>query len=160
DFRNTVLIMTSNLGSELITSTAGALGFAGGGEERSRQTLRDRIMKQLRESFRPEFLNRIDEVIIFDRLDADELHKITEMLLEETQRRVRAQDIALVVTPVAVDWLVEHGYEPEFGARPMRRLIQREIDNRLSTLLLDGELQPGQRVTVDAVDGHLSANAG
>ncbi|MGH3731569.1 MAG: ATP-dependent Clp protease ATP-binding subunit, partial [Micromonosporaceae bacterium] len=103
DFRNTVLIMTSNLGSELITSTAGALGFAGGGEERSRQTLRDRIMKQLRESFRPEFLNRIDEVIIFDRLDADELHKITEMLLEETQRRVRAQDIALVVTPVAVD---------------------------------------------------------
>ena len=104
-------------------------------------------MRRLRESFRPEFLNRIDEIIIFRQLDEAQLRQITELLLEETRRRLHAQDVTLEFTPAAVDWIAEHGYQPEFGARPMRRTIQREVDNQLSRLLLDGQISPGQ-------DGH------
>ncbi len=112
-------------------------------------------MRRLQEHFRPEFLNRIDEVIIFRRLEPAQLREIAELMLEESRRRVHAQDIELEFTPAAVDWLAEHGYQPEFGARPMRRIIQREVDNQLSHLLLSGRLNPGQRVRVDARDGAL-----
>jgi ATP-dependent Clp protease ATP-binding subunit ClpC len=160
NFRNTVLIMTSNLGSELITGTQRAVGFAGdggdGGEgDRESTELRERLMRRLQEQFRPEFLNRVDEVIIFRRLEAQQLRQITELMLEETRRRLHAQDIVVEITPAAVDWLAEHGHQPEFGARPLRRTIQRELDNRLSRMLLEEALSPGQRVTVDARAGAL-----
>ena len=113
-------------------------------------------MRRLRESFRPEFLNRIDEIIIFRELDEAELRQITQLLLEETRRRLHAQDITLQFEPAAVDWIADHGYQPEFGARPMRRTIQREVDNRLSRMLLDGQIMPGQKVTVSVRDGHLA----
>ena len=158
DFKNTVLIMTSNLGSELISRRGGPLGFASsptpGGEQQ--QDLRDRLMRRLRESFRPEFLNRIDEIIIFRQLDQPELRQITELLLEETRRRLRAQDVTAEFTPAALDWIADHGYQPEFGARPMRRVIQREVDNQLSRMLLDGKLLPGQLVQIDVEDGQLT----
>jgi ATP-dependent Clp protease ATP-binding subunit ClpC len=147
DFKNTVLIMTSNLGSELIVGQGTTLGFAGDASSAA-DGLRDRIMRRLRESFRPEFLNRIDEIVVFSQLDADQLGHITELLLEETRRRMSAQGIELDVTPEAVGWLAEHGYQPDFGARPLRRLIQREIDNPMSRLLLEGGLHHGQRVRV------------
>ena len=105
-------------------------------------------MQLLREHFRPEFLNRIDEVIVFHGLERPQLRKITELLLEQTRRRLHAQHITLDVTEGAIDWLVDHGFQREFGARPLRRTIQREIDNPLSRMLLDGELSPGQHVTV------------
>jgi ATP-dependent Clp protease ATP-binding subunit ClpC len=163
NFRNSVLIMTSNLGSELITGTQRSLGFGGDGAEDENIELRERLMRRLQEHFRPEFLNRIDEVIIFRRLETEQLRRITELLLEETRRRLHAQDIIIDFTTPGVDWIAEHGYQPEFGARPLRRTIQREIDNRLSRMLLDGSLSPGQRVTVDAADGALTldvANSG
>jgi ATP-dependent Clp protease ATP-binding subunit ClpC len=159
DFKNTVLIMTSNLGSDLISRRAGALGFSGsaassaGGQQ---DGLQDQLMRRLRESFRPEFLNRIDEIIIFRQLDRTELRQITGLLLEETKRRLHAQDITVDFTPAAVDWIADRGFQPEFGARPMRRVIQREVDNELSRLLLDGRILPGQQVTVDARDGQLA----
>ncbi|HWC78869.1 MAG TPA: ATP-dependent Clp protease ATP-binding subunit [Pseudonocardiaceae bacterium] len=155
DFRNTLLIMTSNEGSDLITSTGGAFGFGGDGPEQAEQGLRDRIMRRLRDSFRPEFLNRIDEIIVFRRLTEDQLREVVRMLLAETARRLRAQDIDIEFTPGAVDWIAEHGYQPEFGARPMRRTIQREVDNRLSSKLIAGELSAGQHVVVDVRDGAL-----
>ncbi|MFW6091616.1 MAG: ATP-dependent Clp protease ATP-binding subunit [Actinomycetota bacterium] len=154
DFKNTVLIMTSNLGSELVSS-AGPLGFAAATDEEE-QNRRDRVMRRLRDAFRPEFLNRIDEIVVFRQLSPDELRRITDLLLEETRRRAHAQGIALEVTERAMDWITEHGYEPEFGARPMRRTIQREVDNELSRLMLDGELGSGAKVTVDREDGRLS----
>ena len=135
DFKNTVMIMTSNLGSDLITRGTGTLGFTGSAVDSadSRQaSLRDQLMRRLRESFRPEFLNRIDEIIIFQQLDQAELRQITELMLEETRRRPHAQGLTLEFTPAAVDWIAEHGHQPEFGARPMRRVIQREVDNQLS----------------------------
>ncbi len=113
-------------------------------------------MRRLQENFRPEFLNRIDEVIIFRRLEAAQLRQITELLLEETRRRLHAQDIEVEFTTAGVDWIAEHGYQPEYGARPLRRTIQREVDNHLSRMLLEQQLSPGQRVTVDARDGRLT----
>ena len=105
-------------------------------------------MSRLREAFRPEFLNRIDEIIVFRQLDEAQLRQITSLLLEETVRRLHAQDITVDFTTEAVDWLARRGFQPEFGARPLRRTIQREVDNRLSAMLLGGELSPGQHVTV------------
>jgi ATP-dependent Clp protease ATP-binding subunit ClpC len=157
-FRNTVLIMTSNLGSDLIVGNRQQLGFdtGDGGDLGLGSSLRDQLMRRLQEQFRPEFLNRIDEVIIFGRLEMQQLRQITELMLEDSRRRVHAQDIELEVSPAAMDWLAEHGYQPEFGARPMRRVIQRDLDNQLSRMLLAGRLSPGQRVRVEVRDGALS----
>ncbi len=158
DFKNTVLIMTSNLGSDLISRRGTALGFTGDaassgtGQEHA---LQEQVMRRLRESFRPEFLNRIDETIVFRELDQEELRQITRLMLEETRRKLHAQNVIVHFTPAAIDWVAEHGHQPEFGARPMRRTIQREVDNPLSRMLLDGQIQPGQDVTVDAHDGRL-----
>jgi ATP-dependent Clp protease ATP-binding subunit ClpC len=141
--------MTSNLGSDVIGRRR--LGFTDGGTETSATDdadLRNRVMSRLRDSFRPEFLNRIDEIIVFRHLDEAQLRQITSLLLEETTRRLHAQDISVDFTTEAVDWLAQRGFQPEFGARPLRRTIQREVDNRLSSMLLDGRLLPGQHVTV------------
>src|SRR5258707_1679052 len=105
--------------------------------------------------FRPEFLNRIDEIIVFHGLETQQLRQITELLLEQTRRRLRAQDVTLDITDAAVDWLAKNGYQPEFGARPLRRTIQRELDNRLSRMLLAGQLQPEQQVHLDVKGDHL-----
>jgi ATP-dependent Clp protease ATP-binding subunit ClpC len=159
DFKNTVLIMTSNLGSDLIARGRGTLGFTGSAGESAagqQEGLREQLMRRLRESFRPEFLNRIDEIIVFGQLDQAELRQITELLLEETRRRAHAQGVTVGFTPAAVDWIAERGHQPEFGARPMRRTIQREVDNELSRLLLDGRITAGQRATVDVADGRLT----
>ena len=152
--------MTSNLGSDLIGRRR--LGFDGGGDggrEGSAQDAQaqDRIMSRLREAFRPEFLNRIDEIIVFRQLDEAQLRQITRLLLEETVRRLHAQDITVDFTTEAVDWLARRGFQPEFGARPLRRTIQREVDNRLSAMLLGGELSPGQHVTVAVEEGDALA---
>jgi len=165
DFKNTVVIMTSNLGSDVIGRRA--LGFGGGGAvgtgSAEDETLRDRIMTRLREAFRPEFLNRVDDIIVFRHLDETQLRQITALLLEETRRRLHAQSITVDFTDEAVDWLARRGFQPEFGARPLRRTIQREVDNRLSAMLLDGRLRPGQHVTValdgDALDFRVSEHA-
>ncbi len=158
DFKNAVLIMTSNLGSDVITRRAGPLGFAGSAVSPvpgQRDAVEEQLMRRLRDSFRPEFLNRIDEIIIFRQLDRMELRQVTELLLDETRHRLRAQDVAVEFTSAAVDWIADRGFQPEFGARPMRRTIQREVDNQLSRMLLDGEIEAGQEVTVDVVAGQL-----
>jgi ATP-dependent Clp protease ATP-binding subunit ClpC len=154
DFKNTVLIMTSNLGSELIVGRRDPLGFGSSSQSRD-DGLRDQLMRRLRDSFRPEFLNRIDEIVIFQQLEKEQLRQITDLLLEETRRRMRNQDIEVEFTPEAVDWLAERGHQPEFGARPLRRVIQREVDNPMSRLLLEGRLHRGQGVRVVVRDGAL-----
>jgi ATP-dependent Clp protease ATP-binding subunit ClpC len=158
DFKNTVIIMTSNLGSDLVSRRA--LGFGGGQEDES---ARERVLARLRESFRPEFLNRLDEIIVFRQLDEEQLRQITSLLLEETTRRLHAQAVTVDFTTEAVGWLARRGFQPEFGARPLRLTIQREVDNRLSAMLLDGRLRPGQHVTVareaDALEFRVSDHA-
>jgi ATP-dependent Clp protease ATP-binding subunit ClpC len=159
-FKNAVLIMTSNVASDLIAGQRQAVGFGAGGTgaagtAEADDALREQLMRRLQEQFRPEFLNRIDEIIVFRRLEPDQLRQITGLMLEDTRRRLHAQDITVEFSAAAIDWLTEHGYQPEFGARPMRRTIQRNIDNELSRMVLDGSLSPGQHVTVDVSDGRL-----
>jgi ATP-dependent Clp protease ATP-binding subunit ClpC len=155
DFTNTVLIMTSNLGSELIQGRNAPLGFGTGDAAAADAGLRDRLVRRLRESFRPEFLNRIDEIVVFQQLESEQLQQITRLLLDETRRRLSAQDIAVTFTDEAVAWIAERGFEPQFGARPLRRAIQREVDNALARLLLDGRVGSGRHVVVGVADGAL-----
>ncbi|MHC2999466.1 ATP-dependent Clp protease ATP-binding subunit [Microbacterium sp. HJ5] len=159
DFRNTVVVMTSNLGSEFLASRGGAIGFLadGGGTTGfgSEKDLRDRVFAKLREAMRPEFLNRIDEIVLFRKLEKAQLHDIVSLLLGASEARLAKREIELTVTDAATDWLAENGYEPEYGARPLRRLIQREVDDRIADLLVTGALVDGGAVTVDAADGAL-----
>ncbi|MFE9245968.1 ATP-dependent Clp protease ATP-binding subunit [Nocardiopsis sp. NPDC006938] len=146
DFRNTVVIMTSNLGSEAITG-GGPMGFTSGGQM-DPDTER-RVMRRLKEEFRPEFVNRVDEIIVFHQLGEDEIRQITLLMLKDTEERLRAQDIGVRFTDEAVDWLARHGYQPEFGARPLARTIQRNVGNQLSRMVLDRRVLSGDRVVVD-----------
>jgi ATP-dependent Clp protease ATP-binding subunit ClpC len=165
DFRNTVIIMTSNLGSEFLASRSGALGFVPMGASgdasgfASEKDLRDRVMGKLREAMRPEFLNRIDEIVLFRKLDTAQLRGIVRLLLNATAARVASRDISLDVTDAAVEWIAVNGYEAEYGARPLRRLIQREVDDRIADLLVSGELVDGGTVRLDARDGTLAVTA-
>ncbi|WP_426568196.1 ATP-dependent Clp protease ATP-binding subunit [Streptomyces canus] len=156
DFTNTVIVMTSNLGSEAITRRGAGIGFGPGGAEADEEARREQILRPLREHFRPEFLNRIDEIVVFRQLTGEQLRQITDLLLEKTRRLLQVQGIGVEFTGAAVDWLAERGYQPEYGARPLRRTIQREVDNELSRLLLDGRVKEGDRVTVDVEDGRLA----
>ncbi|MFJ2018895.1 ATP-dependent Clp protease ATP-binding subunit [Streptomyces nodosus] len=145
DFRNTVVIMTSNIASKHILDHQGDI-----------EEIRDDLTAELQAHFRPEFLNRIDEVIVFHSLSRQDLVQIVDLLLEGTRRRLRAQQVGLEVTEAAEEWLADRGYQPEFGARPLRRTIQTELDNRLSNMLLDGTLDPGDTVIADVVDDELA----
>ncbi|WP_327290436.1 ATP-dependent Clp protease ATP-binding subunit [Streptomyces sp. NBC_01198] len=156
NFTNTVVVMTSNLGSDVVSGRGAVLGFGTGDPSADEESRRERVLRPLREHFRPEFLNRIDEIVVFRSLTEAELRQITGLLLEETRRRVHAQGMQLDVTPEAIDWLAARGYEPEYGARPLRRTIQRELDNRLSRMLLNGQLSEGTHIRVTAVDDTLT----
>jgi ATP-dependent Clp protease ATP-binding subunit ClpC len=147
DFKNTVVIMTSNLGADRIQQHARQ------GESFDR--LKEDLMQILRHSFRPEFINRIDEIIVFRALDDEQLAQITRLLLDKLARRLRAQHIDVEFTDDAVALLAREGFDPEFGARPLRRTIQRLVENELSRLVLGGGVQPGDRVMVDVLEGDL-----
>jgi len=149
DFKNTVVIMTSNIGADRILA-AGVDDYA---------KVRESVMPVLNQHFRPEFLNRIDEIIVFRGLERAQLREVVDLLLEHTRRRLHAQDVTLEVTDAAADLLADLGHQPDFGARPLRRTIQREIDDRLADLLLAGELGAGDRALVDAADGTIEVGA-
>ncbi|MFB7510631.1 AAA family ATPase, partial [Streptomyces broussonetiae] len=155
DFTNTVIVMTSNLGSEAIIRRGAGIGFGPGGAEADEEARREQILRPLREHFRPEFLNRIDEIVVFRQLTSAQLRQITDLLLESTRRLMDGQGVAVHFTDAAVDWIAERGYQPEYGARPLRRTIQREVDNQLSRLLLNGTISEGSRVTADVENGRL-----
>jgi ATP-dependent Clp protease ATP-binding subunit ClpC len=147
DFKHAVVIMTSNLGSARIQEHAR--------REESFEELKDDLMEILRSSFRPEFINRIDEIIVFRALNEEQLVDITKLLLDRLARRLHAQGIEVVFTDDAVRFLADAGFDPEFGARPLRRAIQRLVENELSRLVLAGTVNPGDKVTVDLVEGDL-----
>jgi len=159
DFRNTVIVMTSNLGAEFLASRSGAIGFTTTGREFADDDLRDRVMGKLREAMRPEFLNRIDDIVLFRKLEKAQLRQIVRLLLNATSRRLASREVTLEVTDAAIDRLSEVGYEPEYGARPLRRVIQREVDDRIADLFVSGELSDGGAVTVDATAAGFSVSA-
>ncbi|MHC0433302.1 ATP-dependent Clp protease ATP-binding subunit [Streptomyces sp. O3] len=144
DFRNTVVIMTSNIGAQRILAHHGDVS-----------EIKEDLMGDLQGRFPPEFINRIDETIIFHGLDEDDLARILDLLLKQSERRVRAQGMSLEVTEAARKLLVAHGHQPEFGARPLRRTIQAELDNRVASLLLSGEAEAGDTIVADVRDDAL-----
>jgi ATP-dependent Clp protease ATP-binding subunit ClpC len=148
NFRNTVLIMTSNLGTEYV-SKSGTLGFmlrSADGEEREAF---DKIDKALKDTFRPEFLNRIDEVITFSSLSVDQMQQIVDLQMKEIHERLSELDLSVEITPAAREWLASEGYDPDFGARPLRRALQKHVESPLSVSLLSGEFSAGETVLVD-----------
>ncbi|PIV12919.1 type VI secretion system ATPase TssH, partial [Candidatus Jorgensenbacteria bacterium CG03_land_8_20_14_0_80_38_39] len=154
-FKNSILIMTSNVGSEIIAREA-ALGFVAGSEETSqREALKEKVMTALKENFRPEFLNRIDEIIIFNYLGKTEIKRIVELELTKVQNRLRSKEIELKVEEGAKEFLAEKGFDLNLGARPLKRVIQREVLDPLSLKIVSGELKQKERVIVDVDNGKI-----
>ena len=151
DFKNAVIIMTSNMGAERIQAHAR--------KKESFEELKEDMVQIVRHHLRPEFVNRIDEIIVFRALTKEQIADIARLLLERTRRRLRAQDVELKFTQEAVNLVATEGFDPEFGARPLRRTIQRKVDNELSRMLLEGSLNSGDRVVVGVEDGKLSFEA-
>mgnify|MGYP000284376012 CR=1 FL=1 len=153
DFRNTVIIMTSNLGTEFVRR-GGALGFI---QPTDAQAVADhqKIERAMRETFRPEFLNRIDEIIIFAPLTLADVEKIVDLQMRGIAERLAESGIGVHLTEPARQWLAEKGYDPQFGARPLKRAIQRYIENPLSVQLLKGDFTPGDLVVIDEMGGQL-----
>jgi ATP-dependent Clp protease ATP-binding subunit ClpB len=142
NFKNTVIIMTSNIGSQLILEMRGA-------DERTYQRMREQVLEALRRQFRPEFLNRVDEIVVFRALTEAELTKIVEIQLEGLRRRLAERRITLVVTDAARGQLARVGYDLVFGARPLKRVIQREVETPVARLIVAGKLTDGGAVGVD-----------
>ena len=153
-FKNTIIIMTSNVGATEIQHK-NALGFSGG-SQKEYDDMCDRYMDALKEKFRPEFLNRIDDIIVFHKLTKDETAKIAELLLGSLRKRLAVMGVSLEVSKDAMDLIIEKGYDNDYGARPLKRVIQRYIEDRLSEEILRGALKENSKITVNAADGEFS----
>ena len=138
DFANVVLIMTSNLGSQLMSDMI-----------EPEEVARERVMAVVRESFKPEFLNRLDEILVFHRLSLQDLSRIVDIQLSRLQQRLADRRLTVTLTPAAKEWLADHGYDPAYGARPLRRLVARSIGDELARRLLGGEIGDGDSILVD-----------
>jgi ATP-dependent Clp protease ATP-binding subunit ClpC len=155
DFRNTIIIMSGNVGSDLIKRDS-RLGFgtAGGDDGKSEQErydrMKDKVMAEVKNVFKPEFLNRIDSTVVFRSLSPQDIHKVVDLELVTVTKQLAAKGIMLEVTDGAKTWLGDKGYDHVFGARPLRRLIQDTLDDKLSEMLLGGEFGPGDTVMVDS----------
>jgi ATP-dependent Clp protease ATP-binding subunit ClpB len=149
NFRNTIIVLTSNLGSEFLAALM---------EGQPAEAAREQVMDVVRRSFRPEFLNRLDEIILFNRLGRKEMKRIVDIQLTHLQRLLADRKIVLEVDEKAKTWLANTGYDPVYGARPLKRVIQRHLQNPLASMLLSGAIKDGETVTVTVQDGRLAIN--
>jgi ATP-dependent Clp protease ATP-binding subunit ClpC len=158
DFRNSIIVMTSNIGAELIKKGS-SLGFTAGDEskaqEQSYERMKENLLNELKKTFRPEFLNRIDAVVVFHSLTKEHIRKIVDLMLSTVSKQLAEKEIKLEVTDAAKDFLGEKGYDRIFGARPLRRVIQNLVEDKLSESLLRGEFRPGDTAVVDLKDGEI-----
>jgi ATP-dependent Clp protease ATP-binding subunit ClpC len=158
DFKNTVVIMTSNAGSSELKRAA-KIGFSAKREEEARteqqEALRSKAMEGLKRAFRPEFINRIDQIVVFQALGKEELYQIVDLLLAQVKGRLSEQKMELEVSPEVKDFLLDEGFDAEYGARPLRRAIQNHVDDALADALLDGTIQSGQTIRLTMVDGRI-----
>ena len=153
-FRNTILIMTSNLGSEHIAKM-NSLGFINGKEEKNREDLKEKVMEALRDSFRPEFLNRLDEIVIFNHLGRPEIKEIVELELRKVSERLLQKGIEFAISQQAKELLAEKGFDQSLGARPLKRVIQKMVLDPLALRIVTGQIQGKDRVVIDAEDGKV-----
>ena len=149
DFRNTLIILTSNLGSDVLANQP---------EGESVDAVREQVMDVVRGAFRPEFLNRLDEVLLFHRLTRDHMTNIVDIQLDRLRAMLADRKITLDLDAAALTWLGDEGYDPVYGARPLKRVIQRSLQNALATMLLEGRIEDGETVKVGVVDGGLVIN--
>lgn len=155
DFRNTILIMTSNIGATQIREEKN-VGFNVTDITKDHGKMQKRILEELKKAFRPEFLNRIDETVVFRSLKENEIHEIVKIMSKAIIKRMAGQDIRLKITPAAYDVLGKAGFDPEYGARPIRRALQKEVEDRLSEALLSGQIHLGEQVTIGAKKGKIT----
>jgi len=152
DFKNTVIIMTSNAGVELI-KREGQLGFSTKKEDtkgqKSYEAMKEKVMTEVKRIFRPEFLNRLDDIIVFHELSEEQLGKIVDLMVQDLEKRLAERKVGLELSTKAKSWLAKEGYDPVYGARPLRRVIERYVENPLSSKMLRGELKEGDTVKVD-----------
>ncbi|MFY9402823.1 MAG: ATP-dependent Clp protease ATP-binding subunit [Candidatus Omnitrophota bacterium] len=155
DFRNTVIIMTSNVGANLIRRT-GSLGFKAQKEETSYQEMKDKLLEEVKHTFKPEFLNRVDDIIVFRQLVKDDLQRIVDIEVGHVASRLKEQGIVLEVTPEAKELLIDKGFDPVFGARPLKRTIQRFLEDPLASELISKKFKEGSKVTVKRKNEELT----
>src|SRR6476659_2256148 len=155
DFRNTIIIMTSNVGAELIKRQT-ALGFGVIADHGSYETMRAKILEETKRVFKPEFLNRLDEIIVFHTLSKPDLLKIVDLEVDKVLTRIKAKEVHIELQQSAKEFLIDKGYDPQYGARPMRRAVERFLEDPLAEELLRGNVKPGDRVDVVAGDGKLT----
>ena len=163
DFRNTIIAMTSNIGSDLIRQDR-SIGFAarsemGQSEDQAYERMKTSVLDEVKRFFRPEFLNRIDGSVVFHSLNRDHMHQIIPIELKDVTSNLIEKGIDLVVTDAAKEWLIEKGYDPLYGARPLRRVIQDNVEDNLSDAILAGDLGPADTAIVDLDDGNLIVKA-
>jgi len=151
DFRNTVIIMTSNVGATELKKNR-YVGFNIQDGESDYDDMKEKMLAELKKTFRPEFLNRVDDMIVFHSLEKEHLREIVSLMSDELSKRLTEQDIELVLTESAKDKITEEGYDPEYGARPLRRALQKHVEDRLSEELLEGKVLMGEKVIVDVED--------
>jgi len=154
DFKNTVIIMTSNIGAELLKKQ-GSLGFKSQAEDVTYQSMKDKLLEEIKRVFKPEFLNRVDDIIVFRSLTKEELEKIVELEMKDVELRLKDQNMSLELTKEAKDLLIEKGFDRSFGARPLKRTIQRFLENPLAEEIIKGSLKSGGKVIVTAKVDHL-----
>ncbi len=155
DFRNTILIMTSNIGATALRDDK-EVGFGAKTVSQDFKAMQSRMLEELKRAFRPEFLNRIDETVVFHSLGKAELHEIVKIMAKNVLHRLADQDIRVKITPAAIDAVAKAGFDPEYGARPIRRALQRDVEDQLSELLLTGEAKAGDLITIGAKQGKLT----
>jgi ATP-dependent Clp protease ATP-binding subunit ClpC len=155
DFRNTIIIMTSNVGAETIRS-AGSLGFVAQKEDTSYNAVKDRLLGEVKKAFKPEFLNRIDDIIVFRSLTREDLGTIIKIEIDEVIERLKGRGIDITLSPEAMEFLMEKGFDPVYGARPLKRTIQRYVEDMLSEEIISGRFKEGSKVTVVRQDNNLA----
>ena len=164
DFKNTIIIMTSNVGATHIVSDKTALGFEHGevtpAEDKEYEQIKESVMGDLKHTFKPEFLNRVDDIIVFSRLNKDEINVIARKMLHTLFDRLESNEIHATITDEAVSFLAEAGFDPIYGARPLRRAIVSKVEDTLAEAMLDGTVLPGDTITLDVKDGKIVIEKG
>ena len=154
NFKNTILIMTSNIGATALRDEK-TVGFAAKDASKNHEAMKSRVLEELKKRFRPEFLNRVDEMLVFHSLTKEELHEIVKIMSQSIIERLKLQKIDLKLTPAAIEVVSKAGFDPEYGARPIRRALQKEVEDKLSDMLLLGEITPNSKVVVGASKGEI-----
>ena len=157
DFKNTIIILTTNLGTRDIAKAANTGFNLGANTESSYQRMKDQVSAELKQQFRPEFLNRLDEIIMFKPLTKSNIHAIIDLLVKDVNKRLADKELSIELTDAAKNFVVEGGYDPMYGARPLKRYLQKNVETLAAKLILAGDVGRGDRIEIDVVDGKLEA---